>query len=111
MSLHEQAHEVNIDCRYSSYMTKVQLQGAHSLRKGGGLFKIGKTFYLEVLEKASATEAETAGETNFHSRSNYAKARSQLMRRLETAKWAQTMEQSAVEAFKFGALKPESNFL
>lgn len=60
MSLHEQVHEVNIDCRYSSYMKEAQLQAAHSLRKGGGLFKIGKTFHLEVLEKA-----ETAGETNF----------------------------------------------
>lgn len=46
-------------------MKKAQPQAAHSLRKGGGLFEIGKTFHLKVLEKASATEAETAGETNF----------------------------------------------
>lgn len=46
-------------------MKKAQLQAAHSLTTGGGLFKMGKTFHLEVLEKASATEAETAGETNF----------------------------------------------
>lgn len=66
MSQHEQVSEVNIDCKQSGYPKKAQLQAVHGLRKGEGLFKIGKTFHLEVLkETASTAEAETAGETNF----------------------------------------------
>lgn len=65
MSQHEQVNKVNTDGKRSNYGRQPSCKQFRVLEREEGSLKLEKHFIEVLEEKASTTEAGTAGETNF----------------------------------------------